>query len=697
MKVLFFLFMSPHFLYAGLVTVDSASETVRVPAASHSYWIIDPYHDSVSSSIRMHGSGLTQKADRAVAIAPKWLRTALEDKFASLSVSLQDTYAQIIIDARDPYIDEIVFTIAHLPVEVINSKSFYTEIIKENVVQIYRADSGLEYVAIIDSGKAGVDDDYFSTTCYNVLENGSVVKHVLPKDQYYWFVVFPKLQGEIPAFISKNSPNPTTPSQGKFWRTYLWDHKESGYGALCDTMKGITFLWANKVNSVSENGALGRLSQWCNLIMPWGGGYPEYRWPQPVYLYNQHKGTCSEHGWFASAAARTALIPVTLTKAPRFDHKWNEFYDGRWIDWEPINGWIDRMNEPSHANDYWSDPSKGPLNGCFNWRGDGFIWGTTEHFSAVCTLDVNVSDSKGSPVDGARVTIDADGVPGNFLMAGWTGSDGFCRFLLGDDIPTFTADVQSSRGVKNKTAVITGSVAGKRYQWAPKLTGSAKELKIQARNTQSDNDTAVKITFSINARNEFVYGKHEYSLYDYSFPCTFTDARITGSVDLFICNGDNYEKYKNGEPFEVVMMKRRTTRIDSFITVADDNQIWYVVVSADEKANVTGIVDASLYLQKKKGTAIVYSHTPGHSNIMVTNDSRCIHLKTCFSKQEHVTLKMYNIIGEPVKTLFSGVLSAGPEEQTFLVNNVASGIYYCKVTSDVNNAVLNVRVLKHSE
>ncbi|MBN1601062.1 MAG: transglutaminase domain-containing protein [Chitinispirillaceae bacterium] len=695
MKLFVFLLVSISSLYAGWVTVDSTVETVRVPVKNHCCWIINSADDYVGSSVQVHGSGLVKNAERAVAIAPEWQRMALIDKLISLPEALQETYARIITDAKDPYIDEIAFTIAHLPLEVINSKGFYPELIRENVLQVYRADSVLEYVSIIDSGNSGSDRNYFSTTSYNVIEKGSVVKHVLPRDIYYWYVVFPKLQGELPAYINKNSPNPTSPSQGKFWRTYLWDYRESGYNALCDTMKGITFLWANKVNSVAENGALGRLSQWCNLIMPWGGGFPEYRWPQPVYLYHQHKGTCSEHGWFASAAARTVLIPVTLTKASRYDHKWNEFYDGgRWIDWEPINGWIDRMNEPSHANDYWADPSKGPLNGCFNWRGDGFIQGTTEHYTPVCTLDVNVKDSKGLPVDGARITIDADGAPGNFLLAGWTGSDGFCRFLLGDDIPVFTGEIQSRRGTKNKTSIIKGSVAGKRYLWDPILTGSSEKLKYQIVNQQIDNDKSVMITFSLDAQKEFVYGKNEYALFNHSFPCTFTDERKTGCIDLFICNSSNYEKYSRGELFEVVLMKKRIAKTDSFIAVPDDKQLWYVVVSSDEKANVTGIVDASVHLKRNRETAVAYSHQPIHSNISVSYEKHKIRLKTCFIKKQNLKVKIFTTMGKPVKTLFCGLSGIGPQEQFFLIDNMASGVYYCRVESQALTTTFNLRILK---
>jgi hypothetical protein len=60
------------------VTVDSAVETIRVPAENHRCWIIDPGNDSVSSFVQARGSELVKNAEKALSIAPEWLRMALE-------------------------------------------------------------------------------------------------------------------------------------------------------------------------------------------------------------------------------------------------------------------------------------------------------------------------------------------------------------------------------------------------------------------------------------------------------------------------------------------------------------------------------------------------------------------------------------------------------------------------------------------
>ncbi|MBN1307704.1 MAG: hypothetical protein JXA18_07300 [Chitinispirillaceae bacterium] len=664
--------------------LDSLSSTCRVPAKSRVYCVVNRTDGTVTAVPSASTKALTEKALQAIGRSPRWLAAALEDRFAGLSATQQDSYAGIIIDARDPLIDEIAFTIAHLPAEVVNSKGFHTGIIQENAEGIYRADSALEYVEILDSGSAAAGGDYFSTTRYRMMNNGAAEVYTLPRDMYYWFVVHPKLQGELPAYISPDDPNPTVPPDGKFWRTFFWSHRESGWGSIADTMKGITFLWANKINSPAENGALGRLSLWCNRVLPWGGGTPQYRWPQPVYIYNQHCGTCSEHAWFANAAARTALIPVTLTKAPRFDHKWNEFFCGRWIDWEPINGWIDRIDEPSHANDYWADPAKSPLNGCFNWRGDGYIWGTTERYTPVCTLAVAVADSRGAPVDGARITVDADGVPGNFLMAGWTGSDGQCRFLLGDDVPSFTALVTSALGTIARTTVITNSLPGKRYDWSPNVSGTIGAPKVRRQSIPDDSAGGgeYRIVYAVDARREFVYGKHDYALFGYSFPCTFTDERPTGTVDIFICDSANFASYTANGPFEAAIVHNDATAADSFFTLPDVDGPWYLVLSGEKKTTVASVADLSVRLRRRNPAG----GAPRRRSIDGPTTPFSLHaagallsIDYALPQRKRLTIRLHTSRGGLVAVLYDGYGGRTGNTLRFDLRGISPGVYCCSI------------------
>ncbi|HEX3019239.1 MAG TPA: hypothetical protein VHP36_03010, partial [Chitinispirillaceae bacterium] len=361
--------------------------------------------------------------------------------------------------------------------------------------------------------------------------------------------------------------------------------------------------------------------------------------------------------------------------------KWNEFYDQKWIDWEPINGWIDRMDEPSHANDYWADAAKPPLNGCFNWRGDGYIWGTTEHYSPVCTLAVSVSDFKGVPVDGARIIIDADGVPGNFLTAGWTGSDGRCRFLLGDGISAFTASVSSPLGNINQTTVIRNSVIGKRYDWTPKLISSVSELRMQKSDlsNESVNDGEWKIEYSIDASRELVYGKHEYELYDYSFPCTFSDERQTGRVDMFICDSLNFSLYTEGKPFSAQTIKKDLTVADSFFTFSNQHDLWYLVLSGERKSVNTAVANLSIRLYQSDSSSIRCKTPAAAPFFSIQSRGMIFGFNGSLQARGRLTLELYSLLGKKVAVLFDENIKQSRIQLSFDLSFLPCGIYFCRM------------------
>ena len=371
--------------------IDSVSLNTRIPANGKLYIFCD--YTSESLCVVAPPSGVIQLAELAKDYAPDWLKIELEDNFSRLDSVHQDLYANMILNTQDPYVDEVSFCIAHLAPQVLTNSQFDPNVLLENAEYLYINDSSLDYVTIIDSGSASIGGDYYSTTRYRVYENGDTIEYYLPIDIYYWFIVHPKLQEELPTYIDPASGSPMAPPTGKFWRNYLFNNADAGYSFLKDTLSGFRTLWNCKKDSLETNGALGQLSLWINTVLPWGSAhYP--RLPQPVYLYHWHTGTCSEHGWFANGVARSALIPATLTVAYRNNHKFNEFWERSWMEWEPIDHFI------NHPETYENWSSIGNFKALFNWRGDGYIWTITDRYTPVCTLMVHIGDVEGNPVDG---------------------------------------------------------------------------------------------------------------------------------------------------------------------------------------------------------------------------------------------------------------------------------------------------------
>jgi len=165
---------------------------------------------------------LTTTAEEALALAPAWVRDRLRMTLVQLDPDLQNGVARLLTNAVDPrYLDEIAFAIAHCSVEVLKDPAFEPAVFATNARFIYEADTILDYVSVVDYGTPGVDDDYYSTTSYTILENGEPTTWELPRDVYYWYVVHPVLDAEKVRYIDPETGLKARPPEGVFWREYL--------------------------------------------------------------------------------------------------------------------------------------------------------------------------------------------------------------------------------------------------------------------------------------------------------------------------------------------------------------------------------------------------------------------------------------------------------------------------------------------
>ena len=138
--------------------------------------------------------------EEGIALAPAWVHTDLRLRLAQVEEPLRSELITLLIDQDDPYLlDEIAFSIAHISPEVLSHPSFYPQIITENAQLIYERDPLLSYVRIIDEGVPGDDADYYSTTAYIIEdENGNQSEKIIDRDTYYWYLVHPRMEDELP-------------------------------------------------------------------------------------------------------------------------------------------------------------------------------------------------------------------------------------------------------------------------------------------------------------------------------------------------------------------------------------------------------------------------------------------------------------------------------------------------------------------
>ncbi|MBI4700134.1 MAG: hypothetical protein HY744_03030 [Deltaproteobacteria bacterium] len=284
---------------------------------------------------------LTATAEQAVALAPTWLAPDLRANLVVLEPELQDSLAALLTGLEEPRArDEVAFCLAHISPTHLASAQFRPQLIVDNVASLLKIDGAIAYADIVDHADATNEGNYYSTIRYRTSPDGeSVVERELDRDIYYWYVVFPTIEDERPAYINPKNGKAADPPVGRFWRDYLFWDADEGYQPLAAYLAGQDLLWKGRAYNKDDNGAIGDIIQWVQDVMVFGSD--QERPVQPVRIYAKHLGRCGEHGDLTSAAARAALIPSLNVSAWANDHVWNEFWDGRWIQWEPVNTYVE--------------------------------------------------------------------------------------------------------------------------------------------------------------------------------------------------------------------------------------------------------------------------------------------------------------------------------------------------------------------
>ncbi|MFH0899017.1 MAG: transglutaminase domain-containing protein [Pseudomonadota bacterium] len=193
--------------------------------------------DSVNGEVTTQASPtmtLTEDATKAIARAPKWIRSRLSAQLARHSTDNQNSIAKVILEPGDArYTDEIAFSAATTaPDDLVIAGSWAPEdtpfdagILIENARVIYEMDALLDYAELVDVGQPGVDDDYYTTVKYKLTKKDGekVVDEIieLPRDLYYWYVAHGRNNSDPIAYANPSTAAPATPDQGGvFWRTY---------------------------------------------------------------------------------------------------------------------------------------------------------------------------------------------------------------------------------------------------------------------------------------------------------------------------------------------------------------------------------------------------------------------------------------------------------------------------------------------
>jgi len=132
----------------------------------------------------------------AVELAPDWLQIELMANLTLLPPELRDELGKLMTEAEDPrYLDEIAFLIANTSPDDLATEEFRPRYISDQAEYVYKVEPMLDYVTLKEYGEAG-NGDYWTTTVYKYTKDGEEMEYELPREEYYWWVVHTRLDGE---------------------------------------------------------------------------------------------------------------------------------------------------------------------------------------------------------------------------------------------------------------------------------------------------------------------------------------------------------------------------------------------------------------------------------------------------------------------------------------------------------------------
>lgn len=410
----------------------------------------------------------------------------------------------------------------------------------------------------------------------------------------------------------------------------------TGYPGLKNLLSGTDYLWDSQPLNIPGDQALSRKASALEAIgyfvtqnLPdrcaeipfyyrgadfdtvFEGDGAEYvqslRSPHPHRSLYLHYGNCGEVMNLLSASCRTGLVPVRNMIAHPVDHVWNQIYlEGKWRTYTAV-----RSDRGIRFDDgVYENKNHYSVMGC---RPDGYVNNCIgDYFDSTFIAEVRVSDSAGRPVDGATVTImtqwyHGDPPPKIHAGIGWTDLTGVARVETGTRrdyfVQVFTplADwpelvVDTSERARNDTIPRTDPVLERRRGMRPEpiplvcadvdtIPGDTVRynvtLPIAVLRDQPDVDS--NAVFAPGQAPRFFLQTPERVLHGYSsyLGCNFTRAEPQGSVDLFVMDSANYERFAAGEPFTAAYVFDDTDSLDFSLPSSkpsSDNK-WFVVVS----------------------------------------------------------------------------------------------------------------------
>ena len=382
-------------------------------------------------------------------------------------VSSVNAFADEIINAEARYRDEIAYSIANTATDILRAIEGNSDIdlFTVNAACIYSASDSLRYVRLVDWEEG--------TTCLLKTDEGWFE---ISRENYYRFVVHPRILFEVPGRIDATYWNTPRDTLAISERDYLNFEPESLYGHSsnhhfwrefipADTSRGRS-LEERMMGAETYEEAVLRLCNFQSHSQPNGlmsFGYITNDL-HPLAIYSKAYGSCGEQSILQTALCRALFIPSYVVGCRGEDHQWNQYLDpesGKWNHWDinyGISGirnlWVSGEGTDHLGKTISTISAFGP---------EGQVWSVTESvlappgsgymegdsgYTHTAQVDITVTDPDGMSVDGAMVMARSHWENANSVTAfDYTDESGDCTFLLGwEPNGGYTFDIVSAYG-----------------------------------------------------------------------------------------------------------------------------------------------------------------------------------------------------------------------------------------------------------
>ncbi|MBM4395374.1 MAG: hypothetical protein FJ087_06750 [Deltaproteobacteria bacterium] len=161
----------------------------------------------------------------AVAAAPAWIRDDLASNLSLLAPPVQDAIAAAVTGVADPaWLDEVAFLAAGTPAEDLSAEGFRPASLADQARLAYAADPLLDFVRIVERSDP-VTGEAWTTAAYRSRagEGGLEEEWELPRSDWYWWVIHPRLDGEPLADVDPSTGKAAAYPDGLGFREYFLD------------------------------------------------------------------------------------------------------------------------------------------------------------------------------------------------------------------------------------------------------------------------------------------------------------------------------------------------------------------------------------------------------------------------------------------------------------------------------------------